>query len=84
MPSYDYQCRSKHTTPAFRKIDLRHDSPPCHECGEATELVISKTHSPPSGVYSYMPNVGSEWDFERKRTAIKEGRKVQEVTRDKP
>lgn len=83
MPSYDYRCVEGHITGGIRKIDNRHDSPPCQTCGEPTLLIISRTHCPPDGIYSYAPNVGSEWDFERKRSAIKAGRKVQEVTQPK-
>ncbi len=79
---YEYKCSNEHYTTKFRKMDNRHDPVTC-ECGEPATLIISKTHRQPDGIYSYAPNVGSEWDFERKRDGIKSGRKVQEVTQPK-
>lgn len=81
MPSYDYKCEAGHYMSAFRKISSRHDAPACKDCGANTVLIMSAPHVGPDGIYSYCPNVGTEWDFERKRSAVREGRKVQQVTR---
>ncbi len=78
---YQYLCPEKHLTELMRKMDNRHDPVEC-SCGKPASLIISKTRRQPDGIYSYCPNVGSEADFERKRNAIREGRKVQEVTRN--
>ncbi len=73
---YEYVCASEHRTERIRKIAERHDPLPCDTCQGETHLIISKTHRQPDGIYSYCPNVGSEQAFERKRDAIREGKKT--------
>lgn len=76
MPIYEYRCACGHVTEELRRIGERGTSAACEHCGSTASLVISRTHSPPDGVYSYAPNLGTEESFERKRNAIKEGIKV--------
>lgn len=73
---YQYADSEGHIAEKWRKIANRHDPVTCEECGREMTLIISKTHCPPSGVYSYEPNIGSPDAFERRRQAIKDGQKV--------
>jgi hypothetical protein len=72
---YDYS-DGEHIEERWRKMDERHDPVTCKVCGKPMTLIISKTHCPPSGVYSYEPNIGNPEAFERRRQAIKDGTKV--------
>ena len=40
MPVYDYQCVCGHRQEAFRKIDDRHKSPNCEQCGGYMHQII--------------------------------------------
>ena len=40
MPVYDYQCVCGHRQEAFRKIDDRHKSPNCEQCGGHMHQII--------------------------------------------
>ena len=46
MPVYTYQCKKSkigHRMEAFRKMDERHECPPCNICSGETELVLTPT-----------------------------------------
>lgn len=75
MPIYAYVCPEGHGTERLRKYEDRDDETICH-CGASATRTMARTHSPPSGVYSYLPNIGDPDRFERQRDAIKNGRKV--------
>lgn len=49
----------------------RHVTALCRKCGERADLILSRPHSPPSGVYSYEPNIGDPIAFEQRQEAIK-------------
>ena len=79
MPIYEYACPQGHRIERFRKVGARHQKPagsPCLVCGGTLRLAISTPHIVPDGVYSYAPNIGSADAFERRREAIKAGKKV--------
>lgn len=72
---YEYECGAGHVSERVRKVADRNLSVVCH-CGMDARLIISHTHTPPSGVYSYLPNIGSERQFERRLEAQRNGVKV--------
>jgi putative FmdB family regulatory protein len=76
MPFYDWRCAAGHVTEVLRSMDRRNDPVPCAECGGETARMISAPHVEPDGIYSYMPNLGSEAQFERRLDAQKRGVKV--------
>lgn len=80
MPRYNYQCPRGHDTEVWRKMGNRRRAVACETCGKPARLVLSRTHCPPDGVYSYAPNVGDPARFERQLHAIKNGTKV--IARD--
>lgn len=76
MANFLYRCAEQHDTLKIRSWANRDDDVVCH-CGrKAARIEIVSMHVPPSGVYSYMPNVGSADRFERQREAMKTGKKV--------
>ena len=72
---YEYQCPLGHVSERIRKIADRHLSVVCH-CRKEAQLVFSRPHIQPDGVYSYMPNIGTARDFERRQNALETGQKV--------
>jgi hypothetical protein len=78
---YEYECGEGHVSERRRKIADRALSVVCH-CGKDARLIISHNHVPPSGVYSYMPNLGSARDFERRQNALETGQRVIKRTFD--
>lgn len=75
MPTFEYQCHAGHVSERVRKIADRHLSVACH-CGRGAELIISHGHVPPSGMYSYMPNLGNARDFDRRQSALESGQRI--------
>ncbi|MBK8006764.1 MAG: zinc ribbon domain-containing protein [Gemmatimonadetes bacterium] len=76
MPIYTYQCPKGHRQERFRKITARRRPVPCNRCTAKAQLVLTRTHCPPDGVYSYAPNLGDPARFERQREALRTGKKV--------
>jgi putative FmdB family regulatory protein len=76
MPIYEYRCLSGHVTEQLRKLSDRYEMALCH-CGYLAERIeISHNHVMPSGMYSYLPNVGSARQFERRQQALKDGTRI--------
>ena len=79
MPIFERLCPAGHVSDVIRSYERRDEPVPCPECGaETTRLEVSRSHVPPDGVYSYMPNIGDPERFERQRHAVQHGIKVQE------
>lgn len=77
MPMFEYECPQGHVDEHIRKYADRDIPVFCLPCGETmTRIEISHGHVPPSGVYSYAPNIGSANQFERRQQALKDGVKV--------
>lgn len=77
MPIIEYECPRGHVTEKLRKFEHRDVPLTCPECGRATTRIeISHGHVPPSGIYSYCPNIGSANQFERRQQALRDGVKV--------
>ena len=70
MPTYEYKCPDGHTMERLRKIEGREGPVTCH-CGKLAELIIGAPHIPPSGVYSYEPNLGDADKFDRRHEEMK-------------
>lgn len=66
----------------FTTYEARDDERRCSACGQVMERQFPKPHCPPSGVYSYEPNIGDPRAFERRRAAIESGQKVIPKIRD--
>lgn len=71
MPIYEWACDDGHVHEGFAKASNMNDPRACETCGGETKRLFPKTHSPPSGVYSYAPNIGDPGVFEQRREAIK-------------
>lgn len=73
-PLFDFRCQRNHVTTDLRSYEQRDRPLTCPTCGEPTERLFPRTHSPPSGVYSYEPNLGDPRAFEERHEAIKDHR----------
>ena len=71
MPRYDWRCPDGHVHEMVSSYERRDDPRTCPTCDQPTERQFPLSHSPPSGVYSYAPNVGDPHVFEQRREAIK-------------
>lgn len=78
---YEYECGAGHVSERMRKMADRNLSVVCH-CGKDASLIVSRPHCLPDGMYSYMPNLGSARDFERRENAKETGQKVIKRTFD--
>lgn len=77
MPMFEYCCQQGHITEELRSYAARDEFVGCRVCTiPALRIEISHGHVPPSGVYSYAPNIGSANQFERRQQALKDGVKV--------
>lgn len=76
MPIYEWKCSAGHVHEGFSSAARMDDPRPCKSCGAATERLFPRSHCPPSGVYSYEPNIGDANVFEQRREAMKAGVKV--------
>lgn len=71
MPLYDRRCPNGHTTTVLVRYDERDEPVPCSACGAHTDRLFPLSHCPPSGVFSYAPNMGDPNKFERHQAMIK-------------
>jgi putative FmdB family regulatory protein len=77
MPIYEFACAEGHVSDLIRHYDRRNDPVACLTCGAATtRREVSASHVPPDGMYSYAPNLGSAEQFEQRRVAQREGKRV--------
>ncbi len=76
MPIYELACDQGHVTETIRRYEHRDDARTCAECQRPMHRIVSRSHCPPDGVYSYAPNIGDPERFERQRAAIREGKKI--------
>lgn len=77
MPIFEYDCPQRHRVERIRKYAARDEPVTCPQCAAPmTRVEISRTHCPPDGVYSYMPNIGDPNAFERRREALKNGQRI--------
>lgn len=76
MPIYEYRCDCGATEEQIRPYRARDDVATCSACGLEMKRLPPLVHCSPDGVYSYAPNVGDPDAFERRREAIKTGKKV--------
>lgn len=73
---YTYRCKScGATTDAYRKVEKRHDAPPCAACGGQTHQIITQVNfNAVMGAHDnpgYMCPVTDEWvDSKKKRRRI--------------
>jgi putative FmdB family regulatory protein len=74
VPLYDYACSNGHTFERIVRYAVA-DEQTCH-CGAALTRLPHKPHVEPDGIYSYAPNIGTEATFERRRAAVREGKKM--------
>ena len=51
-------------------------------CGQSAQRIMSRSHCPPDGIYSYAPNIGSAAAFEKRQQAIKDGVNVMPKIQD--
>jgi putative FmdB family regulatory protein len=70
-PIYEYRCPCGHVVERLRPMSDRHLPELCPQCAGAALLIISATHAPPDGVYSYAPNIGSPDAHDRKQEIIR-------------
>lgn len=71
-PRYDWRCEDGHMHEGVSSYERRDDPRTCPTCGKPAQRLFPFTHSPPSGVYSYEPNIGDPGVFERRRAAIRQ------------
>lgn len=73
MPIYEYKCPDCcEVHSRLRPMKRRKAPVVCPGCGGLhAQLIISRAHVPPDGVYSYAPNVGDPKAFERRAENIK-------------
>lgn len=76
MPRYDWTCPNGHRHEHVSSYERRDEPRACVTCGAPATREFPHPHCPPSGVYSYEPNVGSADAFEYRREAMKAGQKV--------
>lgn len=76
MPIYDWRCPDGHIHEGFSSAERRDDPRTCKTCGQPAERQFPRSHVPPSGVYSYAPNIGSAEAFEYRRDAMARGLKT--------
>lgn len=73
---YEYKCPDGHLTTKLRKMGQRAYPLDCDHCGKPATPIISLTHVPPDGVYSYAPNAGDPKTFERRWENLKANKKL--------
>ena len=76
MPIYEYRCSNEHLSSKICSHAASYEPHVCPRCGEIAERQFPMSHVEPDGIYSYAPNIGTEQDYERRRTAIREGQRV--------
>lgn len=64
MPIYDFRCKEGHMFEHRAKVDHRHDTVECPECGTEAGLVIvgSPMLDPRMGVSKDFPTMAKKWD----------------------
>lgn len=78
MPIYEYECPNGHRVEMLRALSARNARTVCPVCERLMGRIISRSHVPPSGVYSYEPNIGNPKTFEKQYEAIKAKRTIQD------
>lgn len=68
---YQYLCSDGHNSEQFTDMALHSESRTCPQCGGVAIRVLMAAHVPPSGVYSYEPNMGDPDTFDRRHEEIK-------------
>lgn len=72
---FDWKCPDGHTSEGVTTYERRDDPRDCPVCGKEATRQFPKTHSPPSGVYSYAPNIGDPDVFEQRLDAARKARR---------
>lgn len=75
MPRYNWKCDDGHLSEGISTYEKRDEPRDCPVCGKEATRQFPLTHSPPSGVYSYAPNVGDPDVFEQKLEVARAARR---------
>lgn len=75
MPRYDWLCPDGHKAEGVSTYEQRDDPRDCPVCGKEAKRQFPRTHCPPSGVYSYEPNIGDPDVFEQRIEASRKAKR---------